>query len=76
MTVYLSKDDGKTWKYKKCIDSRLGTSYPDVDFYDGRIYMVYDYGRGGANEILLLSFTEADIMDKDYTANPVIIGKP
>ena len=42
MTVYLSEDDGESWKYKKLIDSRPNISYPDVDFYDGTIYLTYD----------------------------------
>ena len=48
MTVYLSEDDGMSWKYKKCIDARRGLSYPDVDFHDGRIYLTYDRERTGA----------------------------
>ena len=63
MTVLLSEDDGKTWKYKHCIDERLGLSYPDADYYDGRIYLTYDRGREFAREILFTSFTEEDIIN-------------
>ena len=66
MTVYLSKDDGKTWKYKRCIDSSMGLSYPDVDFYDGKIYLMYDKERWPKGEILFTSFTEEDIKNPDY----------
>lgn len=76
MTIYLSDDDGATWKYKKCIDSRADISYPDADFYNGRIYMVYDRERCGAKEILFLSFTEDDITDENYVLRPSIISKP
>lgn len=76
MTLYLSEDDGATWKYKKCIDSRPDLSYPDVDFYGGRIYLTYDRERTGAKEILFLSFTEEDIMDKEKELAPVIVSKP
>lgn len=63
MTVYLSDDDGKSWKYKKCIDDRLGLSYPDVDFYGDKIYITYDRGREFARQILFAAFTEQDIID-------------
>lgn len=76
MTVYLSEDDGVTWKYKRLIDSRESLSYPDVDFYDGRIYLTYDRERTGAMEILFLSFTEEDIMNEDYVFEPRIVSKP
>ena len=65
MTVYLSDDDGKSWGCKRCIDEREALSYPDVDFHDGRIYLVYDRersGEGSAKEILFASFTEEDII--------------
>ena len=76
MTVSLSEDDGVTWKYRKCIDTRPSLSYPDVDFYNGKIYLTYDRERTGAKEILFLSFTEEDIMDKEKELAPVIVSKP
>lgn len=63
MTVYLSEDDGETWKYKKCIDPRPNLSYPDADFYDGGIYLTYDRERTGAKEILFTFLTEDDIIN-------------
>lgn len=76
MTVQLSEDDGLTWKYKKCIDARGDLSYPDLDVHDGRIYLTYDRERTGAKEILFVSFTEADIMDKEKELAPVTVSKP
>lgn len=76
MTIYLSDDDGDTWKYKKCIDERLAVSYPDADFYDGTIYLVYDRERTGAKEILFVSFTEEDIINPDKSIKTKIISKP
>jgi len=76
MTVYLSEDDGVTWKYKRLIDSRASLSYPDADFHDGRIYLTYDRERTGAKEILFLSFTEEDIMNESYEFTPVVVSKP
>ena len=67
MTIYLSEDEGKTWKYKRCIDTSDNISYPDVDFYNGRIYLIYDKGRLPDGEILFLTFTEDDIKNPDYT---------
>ena len=63
MTVKLSDDDGKTWPWSLCVDERDDLSYPDIDFYDGKIYMVYDHGRRKENEILLAVFTEDDIIN-------------
>ena len=63
MTVRLSEDDGKTWKYTRCIDTRDDISYPDADFHNGRIYLTYDRGRVSVREILFTSFTEQDIIE-------------
>ena len=63
MTVQLSEDDGKTWKYKKCIDERDAVSYPDADYRDGKIYLVYDRGRTTHKEIIFAVFSEDDIIN-------------
>lgn len=76
MTVYLSEDDGETWAYKRCLDVRNPVSYPDVDFYDGKIYLTYDLGRTTEREILFASFTEEDIMDASRPIDIRIISKP
>ena len=75
ITVYLSDDDGKSWKYKKCIDPRLGLSYPDVDFYGDKIYITYDHGREFARQILFAAFTEQDIID-DNDIEISVISEP
>ena len=79
MTVCLSEDDGLTWKYKRCIDERDSLSYPDVDFHEGKIYLIYDrerYGIGSAREILFTGFAEEDIMNNDYRFEITVISKP
>ncbi len=76
MTLCLSEDDGATWPYKKCIDTRGGISYPDVDFVNGEICLTYDRERTGAMEILFLRCTEEDIMDPDVTLQAKIVSKP
>ena len=76
MTVYLSEDDGATWKFKRCIDDRNSLSYPDVDFYDGKIYLTYDRERTGAKEILFTIFTEEDVMDCSREINLAVVSKP
>ena len=58
MTISLSEDDGKTWKYSKCIDTREHISYPDADYYDGTVYLTYDRGRMSDREILFTSFRQ------------------
>ncbi len=63
MSIWLSDDDGETWKYKKVIDERNDVSYSDVDFCDGKIYLVYDRSRTGEKEILFCRFTEDDVIN-------------
>ena len=76
MTVCLSEDDGVTWKYKKCIDTRNDISYPDCDFHDGKIYLTYDRERTGAKEIFFACFTEEDVMNPDAVIDVKIVSKP
>ena len=78
MTVYLSEDDGATFKYKRRVGEEAHlTSYPDVDFFDGRIYLTFDHERTGEKEILLSVFTEDDIMEKTDDPIPTrIVSKP
>ena len=76
MTICLSEDDGATWKYKKCIDTRKDISYPDCDFYDGKIYLTYDRERRGAREIFFACFTEEDVMNPDSVIDVKIVSKP
>lgn len=74
MTVYLSDDDGKTFPYKKCVYEPL-SSYPDVDFYNGKVYLTFDHERSKAKEILLCTFTEDDIIN-DNDIEVTIVSKP
>lgn len=75
MTVYLSEDEGKTWKYKLLLDSRWDISYPDVDYYEDKIFITYDRERGGAKEILFVSLTEEDII-KGNKVEIKVVSKP
>ena len=63
MAIYLSEDDGVSWKYKRVIDTREQLSYPDCDFCGDRIYLTYDRERTGAKEILFLDICEEDVID-------------
>lgn len=75
MTIKLSEDDGKSWKYSKCIDIRQDISYPDAAYKDGKIYLTYDCGRTSDKEILFASFTEEDIIyDREIKVS--VISKP
>ena len=78
MTVYLSDDDGETFQYKRRVgDETHLTSYPDVDFYDGKIYLTFDHGRVDEREILLSVFTEEDVMKNTDEPIPTkIVSKP
>jgi len=75
LTLKLSEDEGASWKYACCIDTRDSISYPDVDFFEDKIYLTYDRERTGAKEILFTAFVENDIMNS--TVPPAtIVSKP
>jgi len=62
LTAYLSDDDGETWYGGLVVDERDGVSYPDgVQGPDGTVYLVYDYQRKGAKQILMATFAEEDV---------------
>jgi len=63
LQAFLSDDDGKTWKGGLMLDERVNVSYPDGDqTSDGTIFVIYDYDRYGAKEILMARFTEEDVL--------------
>ncbi len=62
LMAFLSEDDGMTWKGGLLLDEREGVSYPDgQQAEDGTLFIVYDYDRYAARQILFASFTEADV---------------
>ena len=63
MMAMLSMDDGRTWHGGLMLDARTSVSYPDgVQAEDGLIYIIYDYDRFGAKDVLLATFTEEDVL--------------
>jgi predicted neuraminidase len=63
LQAFISDDDGKSWKGGLMLDERNGISYPDGDqTKDGTIFIIYDFDRTGAKEILMARFTEEDIL--------------
>ena len=63
LMAFLSRDDGKTWEGGLLLDERTGVSYPDGDqASDGLIRLVYDHDRVTAQEILLATFAEEDVL--------------
>jgi predicted neuraminidase len=62
LNAFLSDDDGKTWKGGLMLDERNGVSYPDaVESPEGVVYVIYDYMRTRDKQILMATFTEADV---------------
>ncbi len=62
LTAFLSRDDGQTWEGGLTLDARE-CSYPDGDqAADGTIHVIYDHDRRRTQQILLASFTEADVL--------------
>lgn len=63
LTAFISKDDGHSWTGGLLLDERKGVSYPDgIESDDGQIYVIYDFDRRGAREILMAVFTEDDVL--------------
>lgn len=62
LTIYLSEDDGATWKHSILLDSRTEVSYPDLaQDEQGNIYVIWDMGRYEQKEIRMSIMTEQDI---------------
>ena len=64
LTVWLSEDDGVSWRGRLLLDSRLRVSYPDLaEGPDGFIYIVHDCNRiEGNGQVLLSRVTVSDIV--------------
>ncbi len=76
LTVCLSEDDGASWQYSRCLDTRFDITYPDVDFHGDEIYLIYDYKRSGDAEINLCRFTEDDIRNPASEIEIRVISSP
>ncbi len=62
LTAFLSEDDGQSWPFSLLLDERERVSYPDgIQSPDGVLYIIYDYDRTGARQILMAVFKEEDI---------------
>jgi len=67
LMAFLSRDDGRSWSRGLLLDQRQGVSYPDgQQAKDGTIYLIYNYYRVKDQNIILISFTEDDILAPDY----------
>jgi predicted neuraminidase len=79
LTAYISKDDGKSWLGGLILDERSSVSYPDAVEADGVIYTIYDYSRHKEKEILMVVFTEDDVLAQkgvsDKFRTKIIVNK-
>ncbi len=72
LTAYLSDDEGRTWQGGFLLDERSGVSYPDgTQAEDGTIYLIYDFERKGAKQILMATLTEDDILAGEAVSDRV-----
>ena len=81
LMAFLSDDEGLTWKGGLMLDERRGVSYPDgFQSPDGTIYISYDRNRETDGEILLVRFSEMDVLDGDVsgkkTPERTILSRP
>jgi len=65
MSVYLSEDDGESWKYVMLMDASTSTSYPDysIDYETGEVWFVWDWSRVVQGNIRMTHLTEQDVID-------------
>lgn len=79
LTAYLSGDDGATWQGGLLLDDRKNVSYPDgVQGPDGTIFIIYDHERYGVREILMATFSEADVsrgVDSPKVGRRVVVNR-
>jgi len=81
LMAFLSKDEGKTWGGGLLLDERKTISYPDgFQDSDGTIHIAYDRNRSKDGEILMVTFTEDEILKQKFK-NPtaqqrILISKP
>ena len=61
LCLYVSEDEGTTWK-KRIIDRRYSVAYPDLEYKDGKLYLVYDYNRYTDREICMMIFNENELL--------------
>ena len=68
LCIWLSEDGGVTWPHCLILDTRSGVSYPDItQDDDGNIFVVWDYDRYGAKQILMTEITESELLAADGT---------
>ncbi|MCK5380597.1 MAG: exo-alpha-sialidase, partial [Candidatus Latescibacteria bacterium] len=79
LMAFLSGDEGKTWSDGLLLDERKNVSYPDgVQAEDGTIYVIYDFERKGAKEILMVRFAEDHVTQGKRTldaARRLVVNK-
>ena len=79
MVVKLSDDEGETYPYSVVLEGPATpqlTSYPVVAFDGDMIYVTYDYGRGGANEIRVTTVRESEIVAGTSVPDINIVSGP
>jgi hypothetical protein len=64
LAVWLSEDEGASWRGRLMLDEHAGVSYPDfTEDAAGNIYIAYDRTRiKGHGQVWLAKITEADIL--------------
>lgn len=76
LAAYLSADDGRTWPHRLLLDERVGVAYPDGDqAEDGTVYIIYDFQRREAREILMAAFREEDIVSGEPDSPSVCLRR-
>jgi predicted neuraminidase len=69
LMAFVSLDDGLSWSEGLLLEYRTGVSYPDGQQVDNHtIYIIYDFNRTAEQHILMVSFTESDVISKGMDA--------
>ena len=64
LSVFISDDDGVSWKGGLLLDTRTSISYPDIAFYNNNIYIQYDYNRTTNANIFIAKVNVQEILNK------------
>ncbi|WP_281690897.1 sialidase family protein [Pseudomonas sp. PARCl1] len=79
LTVGLSEDEGRSWKFKKIIepDAAIQVSYPVVAFGDdSEIFVIYDSGRDSNRQIRVSKVIEQEIISGSSKPLVNVISDP
>jgi hypothetical protein len=75
LAIALSDDDGTTWPNAFVFDTHNAVSYPDIDYLNGDLVVVYDQSRARYGTIWLARISEKQLAAGHNSANQYKISQ-